>query len=240
MKDDVIKKEAKNLLYYIDEILTSNELWYSLAYGSALGAVREHGFIEWDHDIDIVIQYPDQNKVREVLKKNLPPQYIYLSSDKDTVAAFDCIHLVGVHPQKMHIDLYPLVGGPQDLKKQRRYQTNMRIISKIVNCKYDSISNLKKKWKIPFVCFIKCVEYLFPNRLIRSFVNGYLSKYPFYESKLLIPVGNNGNISEYMPREVWLETIRTDFEGINLPIPRFYVLNLSNIYGSDYMTPKRF
>ena len=52
-----------NMLKEIDRVCKKHNLTYFLSYGSCLGAVREHGFIPWDHDIDISMSYKDALKL---------------------------------------------------------------------------------------------------------------------------------------------------------------------------------
>ncbi|MGY5139474.1 diacylglycerol cholinephosphotransferase Mf1 [Mycoplasmopsis gallinarum] len=66
--NEIKTRQAKNfeLLLEFDQICKANNLFYTLAYGTALGAIRDQNLIPWDCDIDVIIDL----KTYEFLKKH--------------------------------------------------------------------------------------------------------------------------------------------------------------------------
>lgn len=78
MKKNEIKKGKKiaskeqrqlmlDMLKYIDKICRDNKIRYSLIGGSLIGAIRHHGYIPWDDDIDIGLMRDDYYKLKRIL-----------------------------------------------------------------------------------------------------------------------------------------------------------------------------
>ena len=73
----VIDDEKIQLVHYVllemlkdfDEICRQNGIEWCLAGGSILGALRHHGFIPWDDDVDIVMMRPDYDRFMDSLVK---------------------------------------------------------------------------------------------------------------------------------------------------------------------------
>lgn len=63
------KQILLQILIYVDSICKQNSIEYSLCGGSLLGAIRHHGFIPWDDDVDIFLSRPNYEKLIDVLKK---------------------------------------------------------------------------------------------------------------------------------------------------------------------------
>lgn len=69
MMDDALHKLQKTLLEMLkvfDTFCRENNLEYSLYAGSLLGAVRHHGFIPWDDDLDVCMSRGNYNKFLEL------------------------------------------------------------------------------------------------------------------------------------------------------------------------------
>ena len=57
-----IQKELLNLLRVFHKFCQDNNIQYSLAWGSLLGAIRHKGFIPWDDDLDVMMDRKNYNK----------------------------------------------------------------------------------------------------------------------------------------------------------------------------------
>ena len=61
---------------FLDRICKENGLTYYLSSGTALGAVRHHGFIPWDDDLDIALPEKDYHKLVSILRRLESDEYV--------------------------------------------------------------------------------------------------------------------------------------------------------------------
>ena len=59
----------------IAKVCEKYNLTVMLGGGSALGAVRHHGFIPWDDDLDLMIPREDYNKLKDIFSDELSKKY---------------------------------------------------------------------------------------------------------------------------------------------------------------------
>lgn len=79
----MLQNKLLEMMKDIDKICQKNDINYFLAGGSCLGAVRHHGFIPWDDDMDIAIDRKDWKRFVDVMKKDLGKDFYFDSFDID-------------------------------------------------------------------------------------------------------------------------------------------------------------
>lgn len=65
------QKISLEILHTIASICEVNGFRYYLIYGTLIGAVRHHGYIPWDDDVDIMMPRPDYDQLMIYLYKNI-------------------------------------------------------------------------------------------------------------------------------------------------------------------------
>ena len=80
-------KEAQDIVFSIlqeiDYVCRKNNIPYALAFGSALGIFNYGGFIPWDDDADIAIDYFDIERLKEAFERDLSPEFEFICYEKD-------------------------------------------------------------------------------------------------------------------------------------------------------------
>ena len=94
--DESLAKFKGELLSIAEDFINvceKHNLSYVLAYGSALGAIRHHGFIPWDDDLDINMPRKDFDKFLEICNKELGDKYYIRAVMKGDQIAVPTIHI---------------------------------------------------------------------------------------------------------------------------------------------------
>jgi len=130
------KQILLQILIYVDSICKQNSIEYSLCGGSLLGAIRHHGFIPWDDDVDILLSRPNYEKLIDVLKKKKDKYKLLLDTDKGSYYAytklFDSRTILKTKykfDQKVglgiFIDIFPIDGLPDSLEERKDFQQEL-------------------------------------------------------------------------------------------------------------------
>lgn len=234
-----IHEELLDILSFIHETLVSHNLWYTLAYGTAIGAIRENGFIEWDRDADVLIKLPDREKIRKVLKENIPDRFEYIDASKDNVNCFDNI-MSKKFGQLAEVDIYTIVGAPSidnwsERKKKRLLRRN-KFLVKLTCAKYGDVKKLGKKYKVPPFLLVKGILHLIPNKLIRHIVRHYENKYDYATAERCMALVSYAKPTEIIKKEVFDKVELHAFEDKQFCIVSQYDTYLKSRYG-NYMIP---
>jgi lipopolysaccharide cholinephosphotransferase len=66
---------------YLDSFCKENNITYYLMGGTALGAMRHKGFIPWDDDFDVFMDFENYNKFRKIAKDKLDTKKYYFQEE---------------------------------------------------------------------------------------------------------------------------------------------------------------
>lgn len=234
-----LRSKLLDLISIIDEVCQKNGIWYSLACGSVLGAVRHRGFIPWDSDMDIYVAFPQLGEFRKAIKDSISDDLHYYEWEKeyDYHPVFDRLSYSEIDSQQLHIDIFPLIGAPDDDKKRRKYIRKCFLSYRLFRCKHVDPEFSKDTHK-KYVKLIGSAMKLVPEKMIKAIELRIETEYDLNESDYCYYYSSGYAEKGCMPKELVLNSKRTEFENLMLPIPQNYDDYLTRLYG-DYMVEKK-
>ncbi len=227
----------------IDRVCRKHGIEYTLTGGSLLGAVREHGFIPWDDDMDIRMLRSEFEKFKEVYEKEKDDRFVighpcnlatYSVIDPDyVIPGMD--HKEGTCPNPW-ISVFPMDDVPQNEFLAKMKAHKMRLLSGMMGkpAQYANFSDRSKKlWDaasfLGKIIGPKTAEKIFEFSCVslNGKGTGLCSCYTV----------NTKGIYKRYPRGIYEGYTDMKFEDrVYRGISR-YDEYLSTAYGKDYMTP---
>ena len=240
-----VQKLQLDILCKLDEVCRRNHLIYYLAYGTCIGAVRDRGFIPWDHDIDVLMPIEDARKL-ESLQDEFGPQYFVSSyrTDPDfqsiSMRIVDKEHETDIKKQgvvieraNLSIDVYPYYYCPKTKIGLTRNVLRSHVYKVLVGGIPQNHGNLSK-------LLAKIILSFFPKRNRQRDIRKY--------EELLNYRGESNEIADYFgldirflkaityKKEWFSEPSEMEFENHLFFGPTDVDQYLTKRYG-DYMTP---
>lgn len=133
-----------NILKNIDKFCNSNNIRYTLMFGSLLGAVRHQGYIPWDDDVDIAMLRPDYERFIKSYNKNQVIYHVYdyryddeythpyaKIADTRTVLV-ECVNEKSIG---INIDLFPIDYVSNSIEESKKLIHRLDLIKKIYRIK---------------------------------------------------------------------------------------------------------
>lgn len=228
------------------EICDENNLDYYLIYGTEIGAVRHHGFIPWDDDIDLIMFRDDYERFLKVMEeKNCEKYTVFdIRYDENYFFQFGRLSLNGTYwseywdnqvPFKLgiHIDLFILDKVPNNKIKRFIYMRRCLLLSKLC-----SISSIKVEYGIKIVEIISNILHsifnkigltpkYFQKKLLKLF-RKYENQECKYYADLTLNTLSCFTIEDFKPIK------KVKFEDIYANIPNNQEATLGQVFG-DYM-----
>ena len=235
---------AKYFVKYCEE----NGLLCYFCGGGCIGAVRHHGFIPWDDDLDFFMPRPDYEKLKRIWKdtekyalafptKTYNNHNIFITlCDKGTTMIkpyqtdIDMAHGIT-------IDIFPLDGCPSGWRRnlQKIYGLAYQLFcAQLVPTNHGKIVEKIGKIGLSIVGNSTLRYYMW------RFCEKNMSKYSIDECECITEIcaGPHYMKNEY-PKEIFSSAILMDFEDTKMPIPVGYDEYLKIAFGNYMELPPK-
>lgn len=241
-----------NIMKEIHEFCVANDIKYSLAYGSLIGAIRHTGFIPWDDDIDVWMTRPMYEKFTKtfVSKNGYRHSSMY---DKDSLICFSRVYEVEKTSIRMNVkscdgdigvfvDILPLDGVPNnEAQRTEQYKDFSKMISCLYHARYwmNYIERNSGLRKVSGMChllynMLKRGSYHAAHERMISIAKEYSFENSDYCCYFQCGDAYRKNQQELLPTSCFDNYVLKEFEDTELMIIEEYDKILNRIYG-DYM-----
>lgn len=152
------------ILRNVVAILDKNNLQYYMIAGTLLGAVRHHGFIPWDDDIDIAMPRKDYEQFLAKNSNELPNNLHVKNFRNDSNFKYYITRIVDDRYKvielrnrnskesitNISIDIFPIDGVPNNKIKRNIYYLHVLFYRALISLiQKDNIDRMRKRnfWK---------------------------------------------------------------------------------------------
>lgn len=250
MKIKDSQKISLNILKIIADNCEQLNLHYYLMYGTLIGAVRHHGFIPWDDDVDIMMPRKDHDALISYLQRTpsaLHGMEIFSPITCDRYPYMitrisDPQYKINMKNEKSYgmgifIDIYPFDGVGNNLKEALKMEHKGDLLSSL--CYLSTREHFAKENTQGFLKnIIKYPAYLLSKAIGKDFFKKRLlnlSNNDFYNSKYVCCVTWASSGIKDLYEEKWFSNyVYLRFEDYKFRVPQDYDIILKHTYG-DYM-----
>ena len=231
---------------YIDMVCKKENIKYFAAFGTLLGAVREHGFIPYDDDADLIMKRDEYVRFGEAVKDYPDPRFFFQTVETDNqfflpflgrVRLNDTVRssfeINAKYHNGIYVDIFPLDYGFASRATSRRRFKAASILHKLMYKRIRRLRNLRTLESMLLTAALKTMNMSFYDKIYRRIIS---NNNP--DKTRLINFGGTSDFDhDEFPAEAFDETIELQFEDMMLSCPAQYDQLLRISYGDDYMTP---
>lgn len=247
-----------NLLQDVLTVLDELKIPYHMQGGTMLGAIRHHGFIPWDDDVDLGIPREDYEKLLKRVQEKLPEHLRLQTYEDETEHHYYFARIVDTRYQirrmgsleerleNVWVDLFPLDGMPNGVLRRQWHKLRLLTVRLKYHLSCFEKVNIKRPGRplveriiIRLACWTRVGSW-FNTRKQLDKMDRLLKMYPLEYSNWIINfMGQTSyKFNELFPKAIYGKGQTYSFEGLQLVGPEQYDAYLKSLYG-DYMTPPK-
>lgn len=217
---------------------------YFLAFGSLLGAVRNHKIIEWDDSIDVVMSYADYKKLlslpKEVWHETLflqtyttDPQYpkFYAKLRNSSTTLIKSDYAVYDINHGIYINIMPVINLSDNEFEREQQLNDAKLLKALMEKRYISTGNLLLRLRSLLLLTFSDLHKVKKLEKMKASILRYEGK----DTRDCFVLAGNASLNLPLRRSWFASAVKCDFEGIKVNIPKGWHEWLTLRYG-DYMT----
>lgn len=251
-----VQTHVMDILHTLIDIFEKEDVHYYMLGGTMLGAIRHHGFIPWDDDVDLGVMRHDYERFLKICEEKLPPymklrtyrddsyHHYYYARIVDTRYHIKRMGSIKEREEELWIDIFPLDGMPSGKVAAGVHKCKLLITRLLyhISC-FDKV-NVQRPGR-PLVDRI-IIKFLIITHLGAFFsswdsnklldrIDRLLKKYPVSDSDYVFNfMGSTHAFREIFSKKCFGKDVRYQFEDMQLVGPKHYDFYLKALYG-DYM-----
>lgn len=250
--DEITLKKMQSkmleMLLYFKDFCDKHGLMFYLIGGGAIGAVREHGFVPWDDDIDCMMPRPDYEKFAELWdtygdkerfvfrRSSREKNYHHCASSlRDPSTTFICTY-------NQHLDIchgIALEFGPIDATPDSKILQYIQIVQGYIFALFN-FQRLPNNRGGKIRMLTKIIYKLIPSKRIRDNLwiraeKGKM-KYSWEKCRYVKELWGKTSFLTF-PKEWFDRVVYFDFEGYKMPLMAGYDQYLTTIFGNYMQRP---
>ncbi|AIT10014.1 lipopolysaccharide cholinephosphotransferase [Candidatus Francisella endociliophora] len=238
-----LQSKILEIVVYFDNFCKQNNIRYYLMGGTALGAVRHKGFIPWDDDFDVFLDFENYQKLQHVVKENLDRDKFYFQEENtdEWPMYFSKLRLNGttyiekdVLYKDMHHGIYIDIMCLNNVSPNYFVRYLQYLSARVLNAKalyskgYITTSVIKK-------IAMRTLSY-FVSRKTGSMLLNFVRSFNAKDTGMVGHLFGRARFKKTsFPASYLGDPIYTKFENLDLPIPQNAHGYLKLRYGDDYM-----
>ena len=181
-----LKRIQIEVLQAVHDFCIANGITYSMACGTALGAVRHKGYIPWDDDIDIYLLREDYNRLMSAYDNNGRYRLISMEIDSDWdrpyARAYDSKTVLiekanGSIVIGIGIDVYPIDTVPENEQEWRRFDKRRRFLQNMLSLKRMKFDQGRGFSKSVFLLISKIILLPLSIKRIVRYIDKFIKQY---------------------------------------------------------------
>lgn len=239
-----------DLFAEFDRVCRKYGITYFASSGTMLGAVRHHGFIPWDDDMDVMMMRDEYIRLCNVAEKEFKYPYFFQTeyTDRGSLRGHAQLRnssttaiLSGERSQKykfnqgIFFDIFPLDVVPADVKEREQFIAEVKRKREIC----WKIANITKRYQASKNPIKRPVKYLLYSvcSLFCDYINDYrdfentCQRYNKTNSDLISWVSFLPDETKLRKRAYFQDSIELPFEFLKIPVCKNFDQALTDRFG---------